>query len=369
MAGAEHGVFKEKLSPFLKRKREEAMNNPAECKEVLHFIEREYLQNPLESQVKRYENDRHYESRLEATFEGEILKGVEKLYRRTLLIEPTTVCAAHCRWCLRGQYDILHLNEAQLERFARYCGQAPENKEVREVLVTGGDPLMIVDRLNYLLDAIEHYAQNVQIVRIGTRVPVQDPARVNNKMLDVLRPSRAFLIEIATHINHPAELFPEVKEAYRKLKENGLTIYNQSVLLRAFNDNIGILSRLFDELRYMGIEIHYLFHCIPLRGMEHHRTSINRGLNLIKQLTASGLTSGRCKPMFTLLTDVGKVTLYDGTILERDRENRVLLQTGYSYEERMKWNPHWRLPSTAQVDRNGLLQVWYLDASEIQHGE
>lgn len=367
MAGSRDGEFKEKLSPFLREKWEQAKASPETCRGVLQFIEREYLKDTRETLIHPHETNRHYESRLENYFEGEVLRGVEKLYRRTMLVEPTTVCAAHCRWCLRGQYDILHLNERELDRIAHYCGEAPENKEVREVLITGGDPLMVVDRLNYLLNALSRFAQNIQVVRIGTRVPLQDPARVNHQMLEALRKRPTFRIEIGTHINHPAELFPEVKTAYRKLLENGVTIYNQSVLLKGVNDEIPSLTSLFDELRYLNIESHYLFHCIPLKGMQHHRTSIDKGLKLIRRLSSSGIFSGRAKPMFTLLTDVGKVTLYEGSILQRDSENRVLLQTGYSYEDRVRWNPLWKLPSSALVDDQGLLQVWYLDALDMEN--
>ncbi|MBN3933199.1 radical SAM protein [Streptomyces verrucosisporus] len=356
LAGAKDGVFAEKISPYLRQKMAER-GSSAE----LSFLDLQYVADPSENVSRAHEVARHYESELHPTFEGEELRGVEKLYRRTLLVEPTTICAAHCRWCIRGQYDTKTLSNDDLARIARYCGLDPENSDVREVLITGGDPLILVDRLEFLLDAIEQHAPQVEVVRIGTRVPLQDPKRVNERMVRALRRRSTFRVEIATHINHPGELFPEVREAYAKLQEAGARIYDQTVLLRDVNDDIDTLVRLYDELRYLDIEAHYLFHCVPIRGMDHHRTSIARGLDLFRQLTVSGMTSGRAKPHYALMTDVGKVALYEGSLVDRDG-SRVLVQTGYSYNDRLRWAPDWQLPASARVDDNGLLQVWYLDS-------
>src|SRR5690606_13058644 len=101
----------------------------------LSFLDLQYVADPSENVSRAHEVARHYESELHPTFEGEELRGVEKLYRRTLLVEPTTICAAHCRWCIRGQYDTKTLGNDDLARIARYCGLAPENSDVREVLI------------------------------------------------------------------------------------------------------------------------------------------------------------------------------------------------------------------------------------------
>ncbi|MFE7192004.1 radical SAM protein [Kitasatospora sp. NPDC057541] len=356
MAGAKNGVFAEKISPYLRRKREEAG-------EPLPFLDLQYVIDPAETAGRTFEVARHYESEMHPVFEGRRLRGVEKLYRRTLLVEPTTICAAHCRWCIRGQYDTLTLSREDLELIARYCGTAPENRDVREVLVTGGDPLVLVDRIEWLLDALEEHAPQVETVRIATRVPLQDPRRVDARMRRALRRRSAFRIEIATHINHKGELFPEVRDAYAALRETGARLYDQTVLLRGLNDTLDTLVELFDELRSMDIEAHYLFHCVPIRGMNHHRTSVAEGLELHRRLGASGLVSGRVRPHFTLMTDVGKVPLYEGSIIGRDENDRLLIRTGYRYAERAAWVPGWRLPDTAHVDDDGFLRVWYLDAA------
>lgn len=364
MAGQKDGVFKELISPFLKKKYEDARKSPRYNKDTIHMIEKQYMVDERECSVEKIEKRRHYEAEIHVNFKGKLLKGVEKLYRRTILIEPTTICAAHCRWCLRGRYDILYLSNEEMVKIAQYCGEAKENKDVREVLITGGDPLMVPEKIDFLFSQLAKYAPQIRIYRIGTRIPMHAPLRINNRMLEILKPSNGAKVELGIQVNHYTELFSEVEEKIFKLKEAGVLLYNQSVLLKDLNDNIEVLIKLFDKFRCLGIESHYLFHCIPLIGMKHHRTSVRKGLQLIKELTSSGYASGRCKPMYTLLTDIGKVTLYENTIIKRDKNNRILLQTGYRYEDRKEWNPSWRLPDSAKVDNNGFMQVWYLDNEE-----
>jgi lysine 2,3-aminomutase len=155
-------------------------------------------------------------------------------------------------------------------------------------------------------------------------------------------------------------LFPEVREAYQRIRKHVDLIYNQTVLLAGINDQIEDLIELCDNLRYLGIENHYIFHCVPLKGAADMRVPIDRSLDLIRQLTTAGYLSGRGTPLFALMTDVGKITLYEGTILKR-KNGRLLLKTHYRLEDRKKWNPSWEIPETAEVDSSGFLNVWYLD--------
>jgi lysine 2,3-aminomutase len=362
MAGQIQGIFKEKFSPFLRTKLEEARKTEGEKSDTVRVIEGQYLRDAREELIEETtERRRHYEADMPITHNGRQLRGVERLYRRVVLIEPTTACAAHCRWCLRGQYPVMSLSEEELQWIAQYCGGKEVKDDIREVLITGGDPLMVPDRLDFLIEALQAEAPNVKIVRIGSRVPIHDPERVGPNLLHALRPRSGLRVEIGTHINHSAELFEEVKNSYQRLQDNGLRIYNQSVLLKGINDTKKELVTLFDELRYIGIETHYLFHCIPMRGMAHHRTSVNKGLDLIRNLTSSGDISGRCKPMFTAMTDLGKVTLYDGVIIAREGRN-ILLRSGYRFDDRVKWNPVWKLPESASVSEDGYMNVWYRDS-------
>ena len=361
MAGVKGGVFIEKLGPFLKKKLEEA--HKANNKSLAHSIESQYLVDPKEGAVSLEKNRRHYEAETVPQFEGQPLKGLERLYRRTILIEPSTVCAAHCRWCLRGQYDILNLKVEELELIARFIGSGERRDNVREVLITGGDPFMVVDRLKTLIDLIIQHAPQIKIIRIGTRIPTQDPQRINKELIRAITPRNGVTVEMGTHINHAEELFPESREALKRIHEAGVKIYDQTVLLKGLNDEKTVLLELLDELRYLNIECHYLFHCVPMAGMAHFRTSVDKGLKLIKQVVSSGENSGRAKPLYTAMTDIGKIAFYEGTIIERN-QNQLLLQSEYSLEERLKWNPDWAVPDTVKVDEKGNMRVWYLDTSD-----
>jgi lysine 2,3-aminomutase len=362
MAGQTSGVFREKLSAFLQAQYDAASADPIAQADLLRSLRLQYLVDPREGERRPDQRRRHFESGLTATFEGRPVRGVERLYRRTLLVMPTLACAAHCRWCVRGQYPVETLSLDDIDHVARYCGGARETADVDEVLVTGGDPLVDVARLTRVIAAFGRFAPRVRLLRLATRLPLQDPARVDDRLVALLEAHRG-RIEVGLHVNHPVELGAEARAAIARLAGAGATLYNQSVLLRGLNDDAATLVALFDALRGLRVETHYLFHCVPLAGMAHHRTSIARSLDLVRELSSSGRISGRGKPSLTLLTDVGKVTLYDGAIVGR-RADDVLVQTGYRLDERLSWNPQWQLPASASVDERGRLRVWYADAVE-----
>jgi lysine 2,3-aminomutase len=274
------------------------------------------------------------------------------------------ICTARCRYCLRSHYNVLTLKEEELIDIAKFCGSKGIKEEVREVLITGGDPLVIPHRLNLLVESLLEYAPNVKIVRIGTRLMTQDPDRIDNNVFEIFKNKPGIRFEIGTQINHPVEFFPESIEKFQNFEELDVRIYAQNVLLKNINDNINCLIRLYDILRNYNIEPHYLFHCVPMIGMHHFRTTVEKGLNLAKELINSGNVSGRAKPMYALMTDIGKIVPYERTILGKNDHGQILLQSAYKYEDRIKWNPNWQLPKTAEVDETGYLRVWYLDGED-----
>jgi lysine 2,3-aminomutase len=362
------GSFPAVLPPFLKGKLEALRREQGESSPEYRALAHQYLHDPRENEVDwKAERRRHYEAELVKGADGKPLRGMERLYRRVALIDLTTSCLAHCRYCLRQQYAKFTLTQDDVRAAAQYFGSPDNRDDLREVLITGGDPLLFPDLLASAIDSITSLAPNIEIVRIGSRLPVQEPGLVNPSVLQAVRKRPGLRIELGTQVNHPMELWPESRDAYGRLQDEGLSIYNQQVLLRGVNDDLGVLCELYDHLRYLGIEAHYMFHCIPLRGAHHHRTSIEEGLVLIKGLTASGRISGRCKPMYTAMTDIGKVTLYEGSILDR-KGDMVLLQTEYLLAERLRWNPSWALPESAAADRRGHLTVWYKDAEVHNEG-
>ena len=364
MAGAKNSNFVEKLTPYLQQKLVEASEKYGINSEEYKAFEKQYLKSTKEDEINHEDRLRHYQAEIHVHYQGKPLRGVERLYRRTILLEPTMVCAAHCRWCLRGQYPQFGLTEEEITTFSKYCSSDEVKHDLKEILITGGDPLMVPKRLEFIFSQINKFAPNIEIIRIGTRVPVQDPLRVDTELISILKSVNPIKLEIGTNINHPSELSVESRKAYADLYKAAFKIYDQTVLLKGVNDNANVLNELYDEFRYLGIEAHYLFHCIPMQGMGHHRTSVQRGLEISSQVINSGGVSGRAKPMYTLMTDLGKITLIHGTILERNEKNELLIQSHYTIDDFKYRNPSWELPKSAFVDNNGLLRVWYPDGND-----
>ncbi|MFQ5414431.1 MAG: radical SAM protein [Phycisphaerae bacterium] len=368
MAGQVHGQFKELISPFLHRKMEDAARACGDASPQYLALARQYIQDNRERLVDvGAQRDRHYHSEMLTDDHGRPLRGVERLYRRTVLLVLTTACKAHCRWCLRGQYDVETLTPDEIRSAARYIGSAACRDDVREVLITGGDPLVARVLVECALREIVRYAPNVDIVRIGTRLFTQAPERIDDDMVNMFASFPRLRLEIGTHVNHPIEFWPETVESMRRLQDVGVLIYNQHPLLKGVNDDAAVLTELYDLMRTHGVESHYLFHCVPMWGMAHHRTSVARGLDLVTRLSSAGAFSGRSKPLYAAMTDIGKVVLYHGSILRRNDNDEILLRTGYAVRDRMAWNPSYRVPDSAEVDDDGTMRVWYKDGDDAPY--
>ena len=360
----EKSIFPEKISPFLNDKMEmikkEKGGNSPEYKAL--FLQ--YKRLSAEDKIEAEDNKKHWEAEMAAEMEGHEIEGIERLYKRSLVIEPTLVCATHCRYCLRANYGMFTLSEDELKGVAKFCGAKSMRENLREVLITGGDPFVLPQRLHYLVESLLKYAPNIKTMRIATRIITHDPKRIDNNIYEIFKNKPGIRFEMATQINHPVEFFPETIEKLENISKLGVTIYSQNVFLKGVNDDVTILAELYDRMRAFNVEPHYLFHCVPIKGVHHLRTSLDKGLKLIRQLVNSGMISGRVNPMYAVMTDIGKITLYEGTILEKNENNQILLQSDYKYDERLKWNPNWELPKTAEVGENGFLRIWYLDGCD-----
>lgn len=320
-------------------------------------IYNQYFRMPTRT-VSAGQNTRHFD----ALMSDETPRGLERLYRRVVVIDLLSACASECVFCVRGLYDPHTLNGSQILRVAEYLRDEPD---LREVLVTGGDPFVTPQRLGDLVQQIAAHAPNITTVRVGTRLPVQDPYRVNAELYALFDQFRErFMFEVAIQINHPFELQPETVEVIRSLQRAGVRLYSQNVLLKGVNDSLPTLVELYDELRSLRLVPYYFYHAVPMVGMDEFRTSVQRGLSLTRELTTSGMLSGMAKPMFTIMTDIGKVTLYDGSILPAREPGRLRISTSYRLEDRRRWNPGYRLPATAAENSRGTLDVTYVDGDD-----
>jgi lysine 2,3-aminomutase len=210
--------------------------------------------------------------------------GLTHRYPDRVLLLTTPNCSMYCRFCTRkratltrGGWEAIHPND---ERMIDYIRQHPQ---VRDVIVSGGDPLTLpLPKLRYYLEQLREIP-HVDVVRIGTRVPVTLPQRLFDPELIELLES-AEKVYVHTHFNHPREITPEASRACRALIKAGIPVNNHTVLLRGVNDDLAIMRELIRGLLRIKVRPYYLFHCDPVVGAGHFRTSIWKGLEIIEGL-------------------------------------------------------------------------------------
>ncbi|MCF7853678.1 MAG: KamA family radical SAM protein [Candidatus Pacebacteria bacterium] len=222
--------------------------------------------------------------------------GLVHRYKDRVLLVVTNKCAVHCRHCLRKRLwksPPYALTDAQLDRAFAYIART---EDVREVIVSGGDPLILPPAyLSSLLARLQRL-KNVETVRIGSRVPVVLPQRLTE---DFCRELGKFPpVWLITHFNHPRELTEEAAQACENLLRAGIPVLNQSVLLKGINDSVETMSDLFRGLVHMRVKPYYLFHGDPVAGTMHFRTGIAKGLQIMAGLRES--VSGMAQPVFAL---------------------------------------------------------------------
>ena len=222
--------------------------------------------------------------------------GLTHRYPDRVLFLVTDMCAMYCRHCTRrrlvGQTDCEHPRN----RIDAALGYIEKTECVRDVLISGGDALMLSDsRLEYILERL-HKIGHVEVVRIGTRAPVVCPQRITPELCAML--SKYHPVWINTHFNHPNEVTPESEKACAMLSNAGIPLGNQSVLLRGINDCAYIQLKLVHELVRIRVRPYYLYQCDLSQGIGHFRTPISKGIEIIEALR--GHTSGFCIPTFVV---------------------------------------------------------------------
>lgn len=210
--------------------------------------------------------------------------GLIHRYPDRLLVLTTDRCAVYCRFCTRKRKTILPGNDSAVSPaiMARYLGS---HKEIREVILSGGDPLSLSDRrIEDYISSIKKFPDIVSI-RIHTRMLAADPDRITDELCEILE--RYYPITIVTHFNHPTELGDDVSRAIAKLRKAGILMLNQSVLLRNVNDNAETMKKLLLELLRIGIKPYYLHQCDEVSGVSHFRVDTSRGTEIIRELRGS----------------------------------------------------------------------------------
>ena len=222
--------------------------------------------------------------------------GLVHRYPDRVLFLVTDRCAAYCRYCTRSRL-VSNAQEynfhPEFERGLRYI---EEHTEIRDVLISGGDPLLLSDRkLDHLLGrlrAIKH----VEFIRIGTRIPVFLPQRITPGLCEVLKKHGPIWMSI--HVNHPKECTEELCAACERLSFAGVPLGNQSVLLRGVNDDADVMKALLHRLLRMRVRPYYLYQCDLITGSAHFRVDVRKGIEIIKALR--GHTTGYAVPQYVI---------------------------------------------------------------------
>ncbi len=210
------------------------------------------------------------------------IPGLVHRYPDRALIVATTTCSNYCRHCTRKRIAGTRDNTLTSRHITQIVEYLRVHPEITDVILSGGDPLTLRTEILEAIVAQIRQVPSVEILRIGTRVPVVLPQRITGELVRALR--RYPPIWINTHFNHPRELTSEAAEACARLVEAGLPVNNQSVLLRGVNDDPRVMEDLCRGLLRMRVRPYYLFQCDLVRGVEHFRTSIERGLEIVEYL-------------------------------------------------------------------------------------
>ena len=222
--------------------------------------------------------------------------GIVHRYPDRVLFLVTDACSTYCRYCTRSRMvgsGHAAVGETQWNRGIDYIASHPE---VRDVLISGGDPLLLSDeKLEWLLARLRRI-EHVQIIRIGTKVPAVLPQRVTSKLTSMLRKYHPLFMSL--HFTHPDEITEASGDACRKLADAGIPLGSQTVLLRGINDSVPVMTELVQRLLRIRVRPYYLYQCDPIVGSSHFRADVHRGLEIIRGLR--GHTSGYAVPTYVI---------------------------------------------------------------------
>lgn len=241
--------------------------------------------------------------------------GLVHRYPDRVLILLTDFCSVNCRYCTRTRMVGQNRDVCDFDLIIQYLQQ---HQEVRDVLLSGGDPLTLDDcRLQYYLDRLKSI-KHIEMIRIGTKVPVVLPQRINSGLVNLLKKYQPLYMSI--HFTHPDELTEQVINACNLLANAGIPLGSQTVLLKGVNDSAAVLKRLFQRLLQVRVKPYYLYQCDPISGSAHFRTDVERGIEIIEKLR--GHTSGYAVPV--LVIDApgggGKIPIQPNYIVDQNKD-------------------------------------------------
>ncbi len=222
--------------------------------------------------------------------------GITHRYPDRVLFLITDMCSMYCRHCTRRRFAGHNDAGVPRDRIDAAIDYIRKTPVVRDVLLSGGDALLVSDDLlEYIISRLREIP-HVEIIRIGSRTPVVLPQRITPKLVEMLK--KYHPIWLNTHFNHPKEITPETRRACDLMANAGIPLGNQSVLLKGINDSVHIMRDLVHQLVVMRVRPYYIYQCDLSTGIEHFRTPVSKGIEIIEGLR--GHTSGYCVPTFVV---------------------------------------------------------------------
>ncbi len=290
--------------------------------------------------------------------------GLVHRYPDRVLMLVTTQCASYCRYCTRSRIvgdPSQTFSRKEFEAQIEYIEKTPQ---IRDVLLSGGDPMVLAPKLLDMILSRLRDIPHVEIIRIGSRVPVFLPMRVTDEFCQMISKYHPFWLNI--HVNHPKEITPELAEACDRLLKAGVPLGNQSVLLAGVNDSVHIQRKLVHELVKIRVRPYYLYQCDLVAGSGHFRTTISKGIEIMEGLR--GHTSGYSIPAYVVDAPGGggKIPIMPNYVLAQ-APGKVVLRNfeGFitTYEEPIDYDPHEIKHLESQIERRpepgqeGLLEL------------
>jgi lysine 2,3-aminomutase len=250
------------------------------------------------------------------------MPGLVHRYPDRVLLLVTDFCSSYCRYCTRSRvvgHGGIAPSEARLEKAFEYIRRTPQ---IRDVLISGGDPLALSDeRLDWILTSLRQIP-HVEFVRIGTKMPAVLPQRITPELCRMLRKHHPLWMSL--HFLHPDECTPESFQACTRLADAGIPLGSQTVLLAGVNDNVETMKNLVHRLLMMRVRPYYLYQCDPITGSSHFRTPVAKGLEIIEGLR--GHTSGYAVPNYVIDAPGGggKIPLQPNYVIGREGDDLLL---------------------------------------------
>jgi len=232
---------------------------------------------------------------------------IARQYHDRIAFTVVEICGNYCRHCFRKELVVdrdLQLSFDVDEGLAWIA----EHPEIRDVLITGGDPLLLSDeKLEYLITKLREM-KHIEMIRIGSRLPIVLPCRITEGLKKAIGGFHEVPVWINTQCNHPQEITEKTAKAVYELLSCGINVGNQAVLLKGINDDVETFRELHQKLLRTRIRPYYVFYCEPAPGIDHFRTPVEKGAELIRD-AIRGHTTGLAQPMYVLATKIGKIPL------------------------------------------------------------